>query len=303
MTNRDCTTGHCTKATDTSKAPARHYALVVGLLLLSSCRSPPGGPNHESGQVVNVMTSGGFAAAYKALAPRFENSTGLRLNTAYGPSTGGASHSIPIRLARGEPADLIILSRPSLVDLTECGDVIAGSRVDLADSSIGMAVKSGAPKPNIATAEAFVSTLLGAKSIGYSGSLSGNYLSKGLFPRLGIWARLEPKGKRIVGEPVGTAVARGEVEVGFQQISELLAVEGVDYVGPLPDEYQKVSTFSAGLTIRSRNPEGAQALLDFLSSEDATREIEAVCLEPKNRAREPGRVGPWRIRVSGKASP
>lgn len=227
------------------------------------------------------MSSGGFAAAYKALAPQFEHSTGLRLKTAYGPSTGGASHSIPMRLARGEPADLIILSRPSLDDLTRRGDVIGGSRVDLADSSIGMAVKSGAPKPNISTAEAFVSTLLEATSIGFSGSLSGNYLSMELFPRLGIWARLKPKSKRIGGEPVGAAVARGEVEIGFQQISELLAVDGVDYVGPLPDEYQKVSTFSAGLTTRSRNPEGARDLLDFLSSEAVKKEIKATGLDPR----------------------
>lgn len=292
MTNRECGTSDCTSAAAASKDPARRCVLAHVLLLVWSCQSAPDDSGHESSQVVNVMTSGGFAAACKALAPQFEKSTGLRLNTAYGPSTGGVSHSIPMRLARGEPADLIILSRSSLDALTERGDVIAESRVDLADSSIGMAVKSGAPKPNIATAEAFVSTLLEAKSIGYSGSLSGNYLSKELFPGLGIWARVEPKGKRIVKEPVGAAVARGEVEIGFQQISELLAVEGVDYVGPLPDEYQRVSTFSSGLITRTRNPQGARALLDFLSSEAVAREIKASGLEPRIREPEPGSVGP-----------
>lgn len=281
MTNRDYGPSDCSRATAASKDPARHRALVFALLLVWSCQSAPDGSGNESSQTLNVMSSGGFAAAYKVLAPQFENSTGLRLVTAYGPSAGGASHSIPMRLARGEPADLIILSRPSLDDLTERGYVVAGSQADLADSSIGVAVKSGAPKPNIATAEAFVSTLLEAESIGYSGSLSGNYLSKELFPRLAIWAQLEPKGKRIVSEPIGAAVARGEVEIGFQQISELLAVEGIDYVGPLPDEYQRVSTFSAGMTTRSHNPEGARALLNFLSSAEAARETAATGLKPK----------------------
>ena len=171
--------------------------------------------------------------------------------------------------------------------------MIAGSRVDLADSSIGMAVKSGAPKPNISTAEAFVSTLLAAKSIGYSGGLCGNYSVHGTVSTIrNLGATRGRRASVLWASPFGAAVARGEVVIGFRQVSELLAVDGVDYMGPLPDEYQKVSTFSGGLTTRSRNPKGARALLDLLSSREVAREIEAVGLEPRSRQREASSAGP-----------
>lgn len=231
------------------------------------------------------MTSGGFAAAYNVLGPQFVEATGIRLTTAYGASTGGAPDSIPVRLARGEPADLIILSRSSLDNLTQRGDVVGESQIDLADSTIGMAVKSGAPKPDITSPDAFIAALLAAQSIGYSANVSGTYLSTELFTRLGIWEQLEPKSKRVVSERVGSVVARGDVAIGFQQISEILPIEGVDYVGPIPDEFQKVSTFSAGLTTRARNLEDARALLEFLSSEEVAQTIANTGLEPKVRER------------------
>jgi len=122
--------------------------------------------------------------------------------------------------------------------------------------------------------------LLAAESIGYSASISGTYLSTELFPRLGIWEEIEPKSKRIVSERVATVVARGEVEIGFQQISEILPIEGIDLVGPIPSAVQKVSTFSAGITTRAENPEDAEALIDYLSSIEVAGTIADTGLEP-----------------------
>ena len=226
------------------------------------------------------MTSGGFAAAYNELGPRFEQSTGIRLETAYGASSGGSLDSIPLRLSRGEPADVIILSKSSLDNLTDSGEVRPESRVDLVRSSIGMAVRSGAPHPDITSTEAFVETLLSAESIGYSASASGTYLSTVLFPRLGIWEQIKGKSTRVLSERVATVVARGEVQIGFQQISEILPIAGVDYVGPLPEEVQEITTFAAGVTKRALHPAEAGILIDFLSSKDAAQTIAATGLSP-----------------------
>ena len=257
----------------------RWIRIAFGLIILAlGCKPGPTAPEERT---VHVITSGGFAAAYGVLGPRFEETTHVLLDTEYGASTGGAIDSIPERLARGEPADVVILSRSALDALAQRGDVVADSRVDLAESRIGMAVRSGAPRPDITSPDGFVEVLLAAQSIGYSASVSGTYLSTDLFPRLGIWDRLQPRSVRIVSERVGSAVARGEVEIGFQQISEILPIEGVDYVGPIPKEYQKVSTFSAGLTVRASNPDDARALLAFLSSARAARAIADTGLEPR----------------------
>jgi len=229
---------------------------------------------------IRVITSGGFTAAYNILAPEFEQATGIKLITSYGASSGGAPDSIPSRLSRGEAADVIILSRSSLDRLTDSGEVVPESRVDLVRSSIGLAVRAGAPTPDISSTESFVAALLAAESIGYSASISGTYLSTELFPRLGIWEEIEPKSKRIVSERVATVVARGEVEIGFQQISEILPIEGIDLVGPIPSAVQKVSTFSAGITTRAENPEDAEALIDYLSSIEVAGTIADTGLEP-----------------------
>ncbi len=265
---------------------SRHRWIKLGLglpLLCWGCGSGPAESDDGSARTVDVISSGGFAAAYDTLGPRFGRETGVQLVSAYGASTGGATDSIPVRLARGEPADVIILSRPALDKLSSQGEVVGSSRVDLADSKVGMAVKSGSPKPDISSPEAFFSSLRAARSIGYSAGASGIYLSTDLFPRLGIWEELEPKGVRVVGERVGSVVARGEVEIGFQQISEILTIEGADFAGPIPDAFQKVTTFSAGLTTRARNPTDGRALLDFLSSEAVVQGIAATGLEPKAR--------------------
>ena len=150
----------------------------------------------------------------------------------------------------------------------------------LASSLIGMAVRAGSPKPDISTLAAFERTLVEAQSIAYSASASGTYLSTILFPRLGLAKELAPKSLRVVGERVGNVVARGEAELGFQQVSELLSIEGITYVGTIPDEVQKVTMFSAGFTTQARNVDAAEALLEHLSSPESASVIAGTGMKP-----------------------
>jgi molybdate transport system substrate-binding protein len=196
---------------------------------------------------------------------------------------GDGPETIPNRLRRGEPADVVIMASTALDSLIREGRVVAGSRVDLVRSTIGMAVRAGAPHPDISTVAALKETLLRATSIGYSASASGVYLSTELFQRLGIAERVLPKSRNAEGQRVGALIARGDVEIGFQQVSELLPEPGIDYVGPLPDEVQRVTVFSAGVVVGTKHPELAKALIDFLASDRARPAITRWGLEPATR--------------------
>lgn len=229
---------------------------------------------------IHVMTSGGFTAAYNELVPAFERATGHKVITAYGASMGDAPDAIPNRLARKERADIVILAAPALDALVSQGKVQAGSRVDLVRSLIGMVVRAGAPKPDISTVDALRRTLLDARSIAYSASASGVYISTELFQRLGISAQVAGKSTKILSERVGTVVARGDAELGFQQVSELLPVPGIDYVGPLPDEVQRVTVFSAGIAADAVEQDAARALIRFFTTAAAAPVIRKTGLEP-----------------------
>ena len=160
---------------------------------------------------IKVVTSGAFTAAYLDLTPEYERATHDKLMTEFGPSMGTTHNAIPVRLERGEEIDVVIMAVPALDALIKQGKIRADSRVDLVKSYIGMAVKAGAPKPDISTVEALKHTLLAAKSIGYSDSASGVYLSTELFPKLGIADRIKNKARKIEADPVGGFVANGEV--------------------------------------------------------------------------------------------
>ncbi|HSG66714.1 MAG TPA: substrate-binding domain-containing protein [Gammaproteobacteria bacterium] len=275
------------------------YGKRVGLIttaaaaaLLCACGSPPA---PDSGAVtapepsaverpIKVITSGGFTAAFETLAPLFEQATGIEIETVHGSSMGGGPQSMPVRLSQGEAADLLIFNDQAYADLDAAGYLRPQTRVDLGESVIGMSVRSGAPKPDISTREAFIAALRDAESIGYSASVSGTYLSTVAFPALGIWEEIEPKTKRIMTERVASAVARGEVEIGFQAVSEILSIEGADFVGTIPEELQQVSTFLAVVAERAENPEGAARLIDFLSSQAAAGVIESTGLRPLRRS-------------------
>ena len=229
---------------------------------------------------IKVVTSGAFTAAYLKLVPEYERATHHKLVTEFGPSMGTTHNAIPLRLERGESIDVVIMAAPALAGLIKQGKVRAGSRVDLVESRIGMAVKAGAPKPDIGTVDALKRTLLAAKSIAYSDSASGVYLSTELFPKLGIADQIRGKTRKIEADPVGESVARGEVEIGFQQISELRPVKGIDIVGPLPPGAQRVTVFAAGIPTTSKQPEAAKALIEWLASPAAYPVIKESGLDP-----------------------
>jgi molybdate transport system substrate-binding protein len=229
---------------------------------------------------VRVMISGGLTPAYQALVPEFERQTGNKVLTAFGPSMGTTVNAIPVRLERGEPADVLIMVGYALGDLIKNGKVMADSRVDLVKSPIGIAVKSGAPKPDIGSVDAVKRALLAAKSVAYSDSASGVYVSTEMFQRLGIADEMKDKAKKIPATPVAEIVARGDAEIGLQQISELKAVPGVDIVGPLPADLQKITVFSAGIASLSKEPEAGKALIKFLASPAASDTIVKSGMEP-----------------------
>jgi molybdate transport system substrate-binding protein len=229
---------------------------------------------------IKVVTSGAFTAAYLELVPEYEGATHNKLETEFGPSMGTTHNAIPVRLERGEAIDVVIMAAPALADLINQGKVRADSRVDLVRSKIGMAVKAGAPKPDISTVDALKRTLLAAKSIAYSDSASGVYLSSELFPKLGIAEQIKSKTRKIEADPVGGVVASGEFEIGFQQISELRPVKGIDIVGELPPGAQRVTVFAAGIPATSKQSEAAKALIQWLASPAAYPVIKKSGLEP-----------------------
>jgi molybdate transport system substrate-binding protein len=228
---------------------------------------------------IKVFISGGFNAAYEKLVPEFEKATGHKVTTERGPSMGETPQAIPNRLARGESADVVIMVGYALGNLIKKGQVVADSRVDLAWSRIAMAVKAGAPKPDISTMENFRQALLAAKSIAYSDSASGVYLSTTLFKQIGVYDQIKDRARKIPAEPVAKVVARGEAEIGFQPVSELRPYPGIDIVGPIPAELQVVNVFAAGIATSAKEPAAGKALIAYLVSPAAKPVIEASGME------------------------
>jgi molybdate transport system substrate-binding protein len=236
---------------------------------------------------VRVLISAGFYRAYAELVPAFERASGHHLITTRGPSMGDSPESIPARLARGEVADVVILDGGATDELGKRGLVRADSKVEFAHSLIGMVVRAGDAKPDIGSVEALRSALLAAKSIAYSDSGSGTYLSTVLFARLGIAEQIAGKSRKVrgppSGEPVAEVVARGEAEIGFQQVSELISVSGITFVGPLPAEVQPSFSFAGALTASVQQPEAASGLIRFLASSEAAPVITKAGLMPVSK--------------------
>jgi len=184
------------------------------------------------------------------------------------------------RVAADEPVDVVVLASGAIDKLIAQGKLIAGSRADLMRSGIAVAVRAGAAKPDISTEEALMRTVLAAPSLGYSTGPSGVHLEK-TFERWGILAQVQP---RIVvpppGTPVGSLVASGVVALGFQQLSELQALPGVEVVGPLPPPAQTMTVFSGAIAVTSGRHEAARALLAYLSSQSASAAKRRFGMEP-----------------------
>jgi molybdate transport system substrate-binding protein len=229
---------------------------------------------------INVMSSAGFKAAYLELVQKFEQKTGHHVVNAWGPSMGATPQAVPNRLARGEPADVVIGVREALDKLAAEGEVDAKSETDLARSLIGAVVRAGAPHPDISTVAAFKAALENAKSIAYSDSASGLYIQTVVYPKLGVSEAVKAKSRMIPADPVGEVVARGDAELGFQQLSELKPVKGIDLLGPIPAEVQKVTTFTAALATNAKEREAGEALIQFLAAPEAVEAIRRSGMEP-----------------------
>lgn len=258
----------------------RAFGALLGAALALGLGATATAPSAAQAAEIRVVTSGGFSAAYDQLVPLYEQATGNKVVTERGASIGNAPDSIPSRMARGEQFDIVILADSALDKLIEQGKVQAGSRVDLARSMIGMSVRKGTPKPDISTVDALRQTLLNAKSIAYSASASGTYLSTELFQRLGVAEQIKDKAKKIYSERVGAVVLRGDAEIGFQQVSELLPFKELEFVGPLPDEVQQRVFFSAGVAAGSPQPEAARQLIRFLAAPAAAAIVRSTGMEP-----------------------
>jgi molybdate transport system substrate-binding protein len=224
---------------------------------------------------IRVMSSNAFRQAYLELVPEFEKASGHQVATRF---VGGAD--LMQRMKAGESVDLVILAASSVDELIQQGIVARGSRVDLAKSGVAAAVRAGASKPDISSGDALKRALLAAGSIGYSSGPSGAHLAR-LFQRMGIAEELKPKIRQTPpGVAVGDLIARGEVEIGFQQLSELLPFAGIEVIGPLPPELQEITVFSAGIHVAAKVPVAAQALVRFLSAPAAIPAIRKKGMEP-----------------------
>jgi molybdate transport system substrate-binding protein len=233
---------------------------------------------------VHVVSSGGFAQAYKDLSAAYERASGDHLVSEWGPSMGATKNAIPARLARGEQIDVVIMVGDALDKLMAEGRLESGSKVVLANSPIACAVRHGDPKPDIATVDGLRQAFLHAHRVAYSDSASGEYIKQQLMDKLGIRQQMEGKAAQIPATPVGEILAHGEADFGCQQRSELKPVQGIDIVGLLPQDVQLETQFSAAVVRGAQHPEAARKLLRFLASPANAAVIEATGLQPVTAA-------------------
>jgi molybdate transport system substrate-binding protein len=232
-------------------------------------------PDMTQAAQINVMMSAAFRAAYLELVPPFERATKHKVVT-----TEAHWGDMMTRLKAGDVVDLVIMSGGSIDALIKDGKIAEGSRTDLASSGIGVAVRPGAPKPDISSAGALKRALLLANSIACSTGPSGRHMAD-LFGRMGIADALIPKLRTVKREGMDAVFARDEADIGFHQISELLPYAGIDFVGPLPADIQHVTVFSAGLHARAKEPKHATTLVEFLTAPAAAAVIRKAGMEPR----------------------
>ena len=228
---------------------------------------------------LNVLISGGFSGAYEQLLPEFERTSGIKVTTGSGASQGAGPQTIAAQLARGVPANVVILSREGLGELIAANRIATGTDVDLARVPLGVAVRAGTPKPDVSTVEAFKQVLLKAKTVAIPGSTSGIWLTTDLFPRLGIADKINvkvtPRGSQATG-----MVAAGGADLAVMPVSEIVHAAGVDFAGRIAPEIQFVQVFSAAVVAGSGEIEGSKRLIEFLGSASASDAIRNSGMEP-----------------------
>jgi molybdate transport system substrate-binding protein len=232
-------------------------------------------PGLAGAEEIKVLSTQATQEAYLELVAQFEKASGHKVTTIF---TG--TLNVQKRLADGEPFDMIIMAGPAIDEQIKLGKAMARSRVDFAQSGTGVAVRKGAPKPDIRSPDALKKTLLAAKSVGYSTGPSGLYMLS-VFEKMGIAEQVKGKLKQTPsGVFVGTLIANGDAEIGFQQISELVHFAGIDYVGPLPGALQRMTMFSTGIHSGAKQPDAAKALVKFITAPSAASVIRKHGLEP-----------------------
>jgi molybdate transport system substrate-binding protein len=231
---------------------------------------------------VKVMISGGFSSAYREVLPEFERSTGIAVTTLSGASQGKGPETIASQLARGVAVDVVIMSREGLSELAREGRIASGTDADLATAAIGAAVRAGAKKPSIGTADAFKQALLNAKLIAVPASTSGIFLMEQVFPKLGIADRIRTR-VMARGTQSAALVASGEADLALQPVSELLREKGLDYVGEIPAELQLLQMFAAAAVAGSKELDAAKRLIEFLTSSRVAAAIKKNGMEPARK--------------------
>ena len=230
---------------------------------------------------IKLLSSTAMKTTLDDLAAPFERASGRKVAASYAPSA-----QIAKRIAVGEAGDVAIVTGPGLDELIKQGRVVAGSRVDIARSAIGVAVRPGAARPDISSTAAFTQSLLAAKSIVMSNPVGGGASGAhtwSAFEKLGIAEKLKPKTTFGPGGPaglVGLFLMRDEAELGLQQMPELMAVPGIDIVGPVPGEFQNITLFAAGIMSNAADAAAGKVLLKFLTSPAATAVIKSKGMQP-----------------------
>jgi len=252
----------------------RRWAITSVAVAMSIVASPA-----ASFAQVKVIISGGFSAAYNKLLPEFEKSSGVTVTTTTGGSQGNGPNTIGNQLRRGVTADVVIMNRAGLNDLIAEHRIVVGTDRDLAQTYLGLAVRTGAPKPDIHSVDAFKQTLLHARSVALDSSTTGIYITTRLFPQLGI---ADEMSKKTTTSGAGS-VATGAAEISVQPISEQLPVKGIEIVGKIPDEVQYAAVFSVALVAGSNQLDAARRLIAFLTSDQAADAIRSSGMEPSAR--------------------
>jgi molybdate transport system substrate-binding protein len=258
-----------------SASSTRTRGAPGGIVILAALLTSPLATSAE----VKVLISGGFSGPYEKLLPEFERSTGIAVATGSGSSQGTGPQTIAAQLARGVPADVVILSREGLIELVAANRIATGTDMDLAQTPIGVAVRAGAPKPDVSTVDAFRRLLLKAKSIAVPSSTSGIFLMNDIFPRLGIAEKINVKPARR-GKGAAAMVASGEADIAVMPVSEIVHAQGVDFAGMIAEEIQLHQVFAAAMVAGSKEVEAAKRLIAFLASERAAAAIKSGGMEP-----------------------
>ena len=224
---------------------------------------------------IKVLGSGAVKDAYAEILPQFEKASGHKVTVVWAGTV-----DIKKKIAAGEVYDLVMIAAPEMDTFIKDGRVAAGTKVDLVKSGVGVAVKAGAPKPDVSSGEALKKALLAAKSVGYSTGPSGVYMAS-LFEKWGIANEIKAKARITQpGVPVASVVRSGEAEIGFQQVSELIHEPGIDFLGPLPNDIQRITTFSGGIHTAAKEQDAAKALQAFLTAPARTDTLKKHGLSP-----------------------